>query len=194
MANERRLSTVRMGPISVFALVIILCLAVLGVLSASTATAGSSLAQRQASFAADDYRNEVAGQQLYAAADDALASVRAAGGDAGAAVAALEAALPDITAAAQEGFAEGETAEPAADAESGAAEPAADAESAAAEPAPTVQTSIESGTLSAHIQSSSGRCLDIQLEVQPDATLAVTAWKATTLWEEDDTDVIWQGA
>lgn len=183
MANERRLSTVRMGPISVFALVIILCLAVLGVLSASTATAGSSLAQRQASFAADDYRNEVAGQQLYAAADDALASVRAAGGDAADAVAALEAALPDITAAAQEGFAEGET-----------AEPAADAESAAAEPAPTVQTSIESGTLSAHIQSSSGRCLDIQLEVQPDATLAVTAWKATTLWEEDDTDVIWQGA
>ena len=184
MANERRLSTVRMGPISVFALVIILCLAVLGVLSASTATAGSSLAQRQASFAADDYRNEVAGQQLYAAADDALASVRAAGGDAAAAVAALEAALPDITAAAQEGFAEGETA-----AASGTAD-----ESAAAEPAPTVQTSIESGTLSAHIQSSSGRCLDIQLEVQPDATLAVTAWKATTLWEEDDTDVIWQGA
>ena len=188
MANERRLSTVRMGPISVFALVIILCLAVLGVLSASTATAGSSLAQRQASFAADDYRNEVAGQQLYAAADDALASVRAAGGDAGAAVAALEAALPDITAAAQEGFAEGETAEPAADAESGAAEPAA------AESAPAVQASVESGILSAHIQSSSGRCLDIQLEVQPDATLAVTAWKATTLWEEDDTDVIWQGA
>lgn len=183
MANERRLSTVRMGPISVFALVIILCLAVLGVLSASTATAGSSLAQRQASFAADDYRNEVAGQQLYAAADDALEPVRAAGGDAAAAVAALEAALPDIAAAAQEGFAEGEVA-----AASGTAS------GMAAEPAPTVQASIESGTLSAHIQSSSGRCLDIQLEVQPDATLAVTAWKATTLWEEDDTDVIWQGA
>ena len=185
MANERRLSTVRMGPISVFALVVILCLAVLGVLSASTATAGSSLAQRQASFAADDYRNEVAAQQLYAAADDALASVRAAGGDAAAAAAALEAALPDIAAAAQEGFAEGETA---------AASGAASEPNVAVEPAPTVQTSIESGTLSAHIQSSSGRCLDIQLEVQVDATLAVTAWKATTLWEEDDTDVIWQGA
>ncbi len=189
MANERRLSTVRMGPISVFALVIILCLAVLGVLSASTATAGSSLAQRQASFADDDYRNEVAGQQLYAAADDALEPVRAAGGDASAAVAALEAALPDITAAAQEGFAEGEAA-----AASGTASGTADESGAAAEPAPTVQASIESGTLFAHIQSSSGRCLDIQLEVQPVATLAVTAWKATTLWEEDDTDVIWQGA
>lgn len=164
MANERRLSTVRMGPISVFALVIILCLAVLGVLSASTATAGSSLAQRQASFAADDYRNEVAGQQLYAAADDALAPVRAAGGDAAAATAALEAALPDITAAAQEG---------------------ADS---------SVESDVEGSILSAHIQSSSGRCLDIQLEVQPDATLAVTAWKATTLWVEDNTDVIWQGA
>ena len=190
MANDRRVSTVRMGPISVFALVIILCLAVLGVLSASTATAGSSLAQRQASFAADDYRNEVAGQQLYAAADDALAPVRAAGGDAAAVSAALEAALPDITAAAQEGFAEGEfvSAEP--DAASGAS-----AASAPADPAiPSVQASIEGSTLSAHIQSSSGRCLDIQLEAQPDGTLAVTAWKATTLWVEDDTDVIWQGA
>ena len=164
MTNDRRVSTVRMGPISVFALVIILCLAVLGVLSASTATAGSSLAQRQASFAADDYRNEVAGQQLYAAADDALAPVRAAGGDAAAASAALEAALPDITAAAQEGV-----------------------DSA-------VEADVEGSTLSAHIQSSSGRCLDIQLEAQPDATLAVTAWKATTLWVEDNTDVIWQGA
>lgn len=191
MANDRRVSTVRMGPISVFALVIILCLAVLGVLSASTATAGSSLAQRQASFAADDYRNEVAGQQLYAAADDALAPVRAAGGDAAAASAALEAALPDITAAAQEGFAEGEFVS----AEPGVAVSEAPAASAPAEPAiPSVQASIEGSTLSAHIQSSSGRCLDIQLEAQPDGTLAVTAWKATTLWVEDDTDVIWQGA
>lgn len=189
MANERRVSTVRMGPISVFALVIILCLAVLGVLSASAATAGSSLAQRQASFAADDYRNEVAGQQLYAAADDALAPVRAAGGDAAAATAALEAALPDITAAAQEGFTEGGLA-----AEPDAAEPAATSDAAAEPAAPTVQASVEGSTLSAHIQSSSGRCLDIRLEAQPDATLAVTAWKATTLWVEDNTDVIWQGA
>lgn len=192
MANDRRVSTVRMGPISVFALVIILCLAVLGVLSASTATAGSSLAQRQASFAADDYRNEVAGQQLYAAADDALAPVRAAGGDAAAVSAALEAALPDITAAAQEGFAEGEfvSAEPGVAVSEAPATPDSTAEAAT----PTVQASIESSTLSAHIQSPSGRCLDIQLEAQPDATLAVTAWKATTLWVEDDTDVIWQGA
>ena len=190
MANDRRVSTVRMGPISVFALVIILCLAVLGVLSASTATAGSSLAQRQASFAADDYCNEVAGQQLYAAADDILAPVRATGGDAAAATAALEAALPDITAAAQEGFAEGEpSAEPVA--ASGAT---ATPDSAAELATPSVQASIEGSTFSAHIQSSSGRCLDIQLEAQPDATLVVTAWKATTLWVEDDTDVVWQGA
>ena len=56
---ERRPSTVRMGPISVFALVIILCLAVLGVLSVTSASAGSALAQRQAEFAADAYRNEI---------------------------------------------------------------------------------------------------------------------------------------
>ena len=78
---ERRPSTVRMGPISVFALVIILCLAVLGVLSVTSASAGSALAQRQAEFAVDDYRNEIVGQSFYAHADDVLAQVRAQGGD-----------------------------------------------------------------------------------------------------------------
>lgn len=162
---ERRPSTVRMGPISVFALVIILCLAVLGVLSVTSASAGSALAQRQAEFTADDYRNEIAGQSFYARADDALAQVRAQGGDAQVAAAALDAAVAQI-----------------------AQEASSDAGSQT-----TVSASLEGGELAVHIQAQSGRCLDIEFAIQPDATLSVAAWKATTLWTEDTTDHLWTG-
>lgn len=162
---ERRPSTVRMGPISVFALVIILCLAVLGVLSVTSASAGSALAQRQAEFTADDYRNEIAGQSFYARADDVLAQVRAQGGDAQAAAAALDAAVAQI-----------------------AQEASSDAGSQT-----TVSASLEGGELAVHIQAQSGRCLDVEFAIQPDATLSVAAWKATTLWAEDTTDHLWTG-
>lgn len=162
---ERRPSTVRMGPISVFALVIILCLAVLGVLSVTSASAGSALAQRQAEFTADDYRNEIAGQSFYARADDVLAQVRAQGGDAQAAAAALDAAAAQI-----------------------AQEASSDAGSQTA-----VSASLEGGELAVRIQEQSGRCLDIEFAIQPDATLSVAAWKATTLWTEDTTDHLWTG-
>ena len=154
-----------MGPISVFALVIILCLAVLGVLSVTSASAGSALAQRQAEFTADDYRNEIAGQLFYARADDVLAQVRAQGGDAQAAAAALDAAVAQI-----------------------AQEASSDAGSQT-----TVSASLEGGELAVHIQAQSGRCLDIEFAIQPDATLSVAAWKATTLWTEDTTDHLWTG-
>ena len=154
-----------MGPISVFALVIILCLAVLGVLSVTSASAGSALAQRQAEFAVDDYRNEIVGQSFYAHADDVLAQVRAQGGDAQAASAALEAAMVDIGSAAS----------------SDAGVPI------------TLSTSLDGGELEVRIQAQSGRCLDIEFAIQPDATLSVAAWKATTLWIEDTTDHLWTG-
>lgn len=162
---ERRPSTVRMGPISVFALAIILCLAVLGVLSVTSAAAGSALAQRQAEFTADDYRNEIAGQSFYARADDVLAQVRAQGGDAQAAAAALDAAVVDIGSAAS----------------SDAGVPI------------TLSTSLDGGELEVRVQAQSGRCLDIEFVIQPDATLSVAAWKATTLWTEDTTDHLWTG-
>lgn len=74
MAKER--GSVRIGPVSIFALVIMLCLAVLAVLSVTTANAGWALAQRQASFTADLYLNEQAGQQFLVNVDEQLASVR----------------------------------------------------------------------------------------------------------------------
>ena len=93
--TTRGRGSVRIGPISLFALVIILCLAVMAVLSVTTAQATYAAAERQASFTADTYANERAGQEFAADIDAALAPVRAAGGGlALGALAAVRAALP----------------------------------------------------------------------------------------------------
>ena len=55
-----------MGPISLFALVVALCLAVMAVLAVTTARANAALAERQAAFTASDYANEAAAQELLA--------------------------------------------------------------------------------------------------------------------------------
>ena len=94
-------STVRIGPISLFTLVIILCLAVMAVLSATTAQATYTAAEKQALFTDDTYANESAAQSAVAAIDAALASVRDAGGGLDAALAAVDKALPTDAASAQ---------------------------------------------------------------------------------------------
>ena len=72
--------SVRIGPISLFTLVIILCLAVMAVLSATTAQATYSAAEKQALFTNDTYQNEQAAQSAVAVIDAALEDVRASGG------------------------------------------------------------------------------------------------------------------
>ena len=57
----------------------------------------------------------------------------------------------------------------------------------------TLSSSLDGGELEVRIQAQSGRCLDIEFAIQPDATLSVAAWKATTLWAEDTTDHLWTG-
>ena len=79
-----------MGPISLFALVVALCLAVMAVLAVTTARASGSLAERQAAFTADDYANEAVAQEL-------LARVRVAADEGGAG--AVETRLDDLLAA-----------------------------------------------------------------------------------------------
>ena len=64
--------SVRIGPISLFTLVIILCLAVMAVLSATTAQATYSAAEKQALFTNDTYQNEQAAQSAVAVIDAAI--------------------------------------------------------------------------------------------------------------------------
>ncbi len=93
--TTRGRGSVRIGPISLFALVIILCLAVMAVLSVTTAQATYAAAERQASFTTDTYANERAAQELVADVDAALAPVRAAHGGLDEALSAVRAALPE---------------------------------------------------------------------------------------------------
>jgi len=71
---------VRMGPLSLFALVVIIGLAVLSMLVFSTANASLVLSQRQADAVQATYANEQAAQEFVAALDEVLAPVRSAVG------------------------------------------------------------------------------------------------------------------
>lgn len=69
---------VRMGPLSLFALVIIIGLAVLSMLVFSTANASLALSQRQADAVQAAYANEQVAQEFVAALDEVLVPVRSA--------------------------------------------------------------------------------------------------------------------
>lgn len=64
--------SVRIGPISLFALIIILCLAVLSVLSLTTARAELSITERQAQTTTETYQLETAGQTFVMEVHNAL--------------------------------------------------------------------------------------------------------------------------
>ncbi len=148
---SRSEGSVRIGPVSLFTLVIVLCLAVLAVLAATTAQATYASAEKQARFTQDTYANEQKAQATVAALDAALAPVRNAGGGLEEALAAVDRALPP--------------------------------------------NAVRDGaTVKAEFVAGSGRTLAIEVDIQPDATYAVTSWKATTQWTDDNAGkTLWSG-
>lgn len=168
--------SVRMGPISIFTLVIVLCLAVLAVLSVTTARADAALAARQASFTQDDYANERAAQTFAAEAADVLATLTpsAAPEDA---VSALAAAAPELAARTEASAPAGTTvtATTGASATAGTDTPVADA------------------VLVLTVAAPSGRTLTATFAVDSGATLTITSWQPATTWTEDTTDTLWMG-
>lgn len=91
----KRDGSVRIGPVSVFSLVIVLCLAVMAVLTVTTAQAAYTASEKQARFTTDTYVNEEAAQAFVAEVDGALAKVRA---DGSPSLKSALAAVKDITA------------------------------------------------------------------------------------------------
>lgn len=73
---SRQPQRVRMGAITLFALVVVICLAVLAVLSLTTANASLTLSQRQAVAMSELYLDEQAAQEFVAGVDDTLSELR----------------------------------------------------------------------------------------------------------------------
>ena len=188
--------SVRIGPISLFTLIIILCLAVLAVLSITTARAELSITERQAATTTETYQLEVQGQEFVAAVDGALAS----GGET-----ALEAVLAEYGIAV--------TAAPAGDAAAAGAVPAGEAiedETSSGGTASAAGTTISdddegagaitvSGTfdgelISATFAMDSGRTLAVVLRVSNNDTYTIEQWKTTTQWTDDGAgENLWLG-
>ncbi len=188
--------SVRIGPISLFTLIIILCLAVLAVLSITTARAELSITERQAATTTETYQLEVQGQEFVAAVDGALAS----GGET-----ALEAVLAEYGIAV--------TAAPAGDAAAAGAVPAGEAvedETPSGGTVPAAGTTISdddggagaitvSGTfdgelISATFAMDSGRTLAVVLRVSNNDTYTIEQWKTTTQWTDDGAgENLWLG-
>ena len=174
--------SVRIGPISLFTLIII-CLAVLAVLSITTARAELSITERQAATTTETYQLEVQGQEFVAAVDGALAS----GGET-----ALEAVLAEYGIAV--------TAAPAGDAAAAGAVPAGEAiedetPSGGTVPAAGTTISDDDGELiSATFAMDSGRTLAVVLRVSNNDTYTIEQWKTTTQWTDDGAgENLWLG-
>lgn len=207
--------SVRIGPISLFTLIIILCLAVLAVLSITTARAELSITERQAATTTETYQLEVQGQEFVAAVDGALAS----GGET-----ALEAVLAEygiaVTAAPAGDAAAAAPAGAGAGAEGGeviedtaGAVPTGEAiedETPSGGTVPAAGTTISdddggagaitvSGTfdgelISAMFAMDSGRTLAVVLRVSNNDTYTIEQWKTTTQWTDDGAgENLWLG-
>lgn len=206
MAREK--GSVRIGPVSVFSLVIILGLAVLAVLSAATSHASNAEAQTQASFTASAYANDAAAAESLAAIDSALAQEAAEQSDEGDAADDSGAARPDGIAgeprAAQSGGSsatlEAADASDASD-ESGVLD-VDSAMDAVSEVLPqgdlaegiTAASSIEGNAVQMVFSAQDGRTLTVSLEVCDNLTYEVTQWRVTTEWnQEPEENKLWSG-
>lgn len=180
--------SVRIGPISLFTLIIVLCLAVLAVLSVTTSLAELSTTERQAATTTETYQLEDVGQQFVANVDAALAQ-----GDA---------AVDDVLA--RYGIQGSESSEATATEElviedeslSGeAATESVEISLAEGEGAPVASFGQRSGDeVAVTFSVESGRTLNIVLRLNDNATYTIEQWKVTTEWTDDGTgENLWLG-
>ena len=167
MAESSKRGSVRIGPISVFVLVIILCLAVLAVLSITTAHASQSLTTRQLVFTADQYANESAGQEFMGLIDKELVKVRQGSESA-------DQARANLTAQ--------------------ASEMAQQAATHTKDFSITGSSSMTGNVVAATFTTASGHLLSIRVEVYDNGTYQITQWKQITQWNEAGNPIkLWSG-
>ena len=174
-------TNVRVGPITVFTLIAVLCMAVLAVLSVSTANASQTMAQRQADAVSQMYLDEAAAQAFLAELDGALAPVRDGGASGAAASAAAESGLARARQAAVDA----------------ADKMIAAGEASLPEGVAGVQVNASVGsssTINADFTCGNGRKLDVVLSIRDDGTLRVDRWKMRAVQnEEQPGGLLWTG-
>lgn len=203
MAREK--GSVRIGPVSVFSLVIILGLAVLAVLSAATSHASNAEAQTQASFTASAYANDAAAAESLAAIDSALAREAAEQSGEGDAADDSGAARPDgvvgYSGATSSDAAVGGAGASRSDGAAGVLD-VDSAMEAVFEVLPqgdltegiTAVSSIEGNAVQMVFSAQDGRTLTVSLEVCDNLTYEVTQWRVTTEWnQEPEENKLWSG-
>lgn len=191
--------SVRIGPISLFTLIIVLCLAVLTVLSVTTSLAELSTTERQAATTTETYQLEAVGQQFVADVDAALTR-----GDG-----ALNEVLADYGVQEQSSSTDGSeelvieddtvTGEPVTIEDGATGEPVGgdlgrpSATEAADGSLVTFAGTRDGELISATFSMESGRTLAIVLRIQND-TYTIEQWKVTTEWTDDGTgENLWLG-
>ncbi len=158
--------TVRIGPISLFTLIIVICLAVLAVLTFATANATSIMSQRQATATTELYLDEQAAQVFMAGVSDQLGEVRSQGGTGADAAQAVEDSLVSLRDEAQESTAG----------------------------AVTVTAAVEDMQVNAQFSCENGRVLTIVVTIRDDATYRIDRWKMTAIQnEEEPVGNLWTG-
>lgn len=172
MAREK--GSVRIGPVSVFALVVILGLAVLAVLSAATAQASHTEAQAQADFTRSSYVNDAAAARALADVDAALAD----------AALAQEAAAADTDG---RGDASAYDIDAAMSAVSAVLPQGQVADGCAAE------SFVDGTAVRMMFSTEDGRTLDVELAVGDDLTYSLERWVVTTDWNQEPEETkLWQ--
>lgn len=171
---EESRGSVRIGPISLFVLIIVLCLAVLAVLSLQTARAQQAITTQQALMIEETYANEVAGQQFVADVDALLSQ----GKRDGLSYDEVFGRIVDFANAqsSQEGLKAGLESE---------VNPAA---------VPSAAEGEHASIIRAEFLRESGRKLVVRLQIDPDLTYTIASWLVSTQWVEPGADIVyWQG-
>ena len=176
---KRKSGSVRIGPISLFALIIILCLAVLSVLAVTTSQSMYRLAELQATATEGMYQDEAAAQDMLARIDAVLADARR-NGDEQQAASMVENELEDIV----RDIARRYEPEVAVDAVYVNMEQVRRSATISIDEDTVARTEATGDAVSAHFQTPRGRVLDVVIRIDDDATYKILSWKTSTVWSE----------
>lgn len=195
---------VRMGSISLFALVIIICMAVLAVLSLSTANASLVMSQRQAVATSELYLAERSAQEFVAGIDGVLAGMRGPGaGGSGQSEVSLARDGRDNVKVDEQGFVMVEEAERAVRAPADAGEPGNSAPAASRAVSSALESiraaaydvaggkvsiaaSVAGDKVSAEFACENGRVLGIVVAIRDDGTYRIDRWKMSAVQNQEE--------